>query len=182
MYTRVWLIVSQIKSSMNSPSVITATVAEAVQVKVHSAFKHLRWLHVDRVYCCKSSCELEGEEEEDQVKKKKKKKKTFARERKGEERRGRVRVSKMKRRKLMYIFPLLIMSVMMSVLGERSIFPENGYYSYHPSYYHDLPPNRPLPSKIPFGMPMGGYSAEGRGPPFGLVAFYFEVRNDHESH
>lgn len=78
----------------------------------------------------------------------------------------------------MYIYPLMLMSLMMSVLGERSIFPENGYYSYHPSYYHDLPPNRPLPSKIPFGMPMGGYSAEGRGPPFGLVAFYFEVRSD----
>lgn len=80
----------------------------------------------------------------------------------------------MRRRKLqhhLYIFPILILSV----VGEQSIFPENGYYSYHPAYYHDLPPARPLPSKIPFGMPMGGFSAEGRGPPFGLVAFYFEV-------
>ena len=57
---------------------------------------------------------------------------------------------------------------------EQSVFPESGYYSYHPHYFHDLPPNRPLPAKIPFGLPMGGYSAGGRGPPFGLVAFYVE--------
>ena len=76
-----------------------------------------------------------------------------------------------RRTKLLYIFPILILAV----VGERSIFPENGYYSYHPAYFHDLPPPRPLPSKIPFGMPLGGFSAEGRGPPFGLVAFYFEV-------
>lgn len=58
---------------------------------------------------------------------------------------------------------------------EQSIFPENGYYSYHPAYYHDLPPARPLPAKIPFGMPIGGYSASGQGPPYGLVAFYVDT-------
>lgn len=58
---------------------------------------------------------------------------------------------------------------------EQSIFPENGYYSYHPAYYHDLPPARPLPAKIPFGLPVGGYSASGHGPPYGLVAFYVDT-------
>lgn len=69
----------------------------------------------------------------------------------------------------------LLPVILVVVAGqEQSVFPESGYYSYHPHYYHDLPPNRPLPSKIPFGMPMGGYSARGQGPPFGLVAFYVE--------
>lgn len=63
--------------------------------------------------------------------------------------------------------------------GEQSSFPEYGFYSYHPHYNHDLPPARPLPKKIPFGMPMGGYSMEGNGPPFGLVAFYFDAFGHH---
>ena len=71
----------------------------------------------------------------------------------------------------LYVIPMLVLMVK----SERSVFPEYGYYSYHPAYDHDLPPDRPLPAKIPFGMPLGGYSMEGRGPPFGLVAFYFEA-------
>ena len=71
---------------------------------------------------------------------------------------------------------LLVMHAPASLVAgqEQSVFPESGYYSYHPHYFHDLPPNRPLPSKIPFGLPVGGYSAGGQGPPFGLVAFYVE--------
>lgn len=73
---------------------------------------------------------------------------------------------------ILFMLPVFYAGI---VTSERSVFPESGYYSYHPAYDHDLPPNRPLPSKIPFGLPIGGYSAEGRGPPFGLVAFYIEA-------
>lgn len=75
----------------------------------------------------------------------------------------------------LYVIPMLILMVK----SERSVFPEYGYYSYHSAYDHDLPPNRPLPAKIPFGMPLGGYSQEGRGPAFGLVAFYVEAYGHH---
>ena len=85
-----------------------------------------------------------------------------------------MRVSKRTSDFISGFFPVLVLT---SVCHgqEQSIFPENGYYSYHPAYYHDLPPARPLPAKIPFGMPVGGYSASGHGPPYGLVAFYVDT-------
>lgn len=81
------------------------------------------------------------------------------------------KIMKISNHEYLYVIPMLVLMVK----SERSVFPEYGYYSYHPAYDHDLPPNRPLPAKIPFGMPLGGYSQEGRGPPYGLVAFYFEA-------
>jgi len=77
----------------------------------------------------------------------------------------------MSKHEYLYVLPMLVLIVK----SEKSIFPEYGYYSYHPAYDNDLPPSRPLPAKIPFGMPLGGYSQDGRGPPYGLVAFYFEA-------
>ncbi|KAI1289426.1 hypothetical protein HDE_08384 [Halotydeus destructor] len=79
----------------------------------------------------------------------------------------------------MILLSVTVTYLLLGVSCERSVFPEYGHYSYHSHYDHDVAPARPLPKKIPFGMPMGGYSLEGRGPPFGLVAFYYDAYGHH---
>lgn len=48
---------------------------------------------------------------------------------------------------------------------------ESGYYSYHPAYSHDLPAPDHYTGPIPFGLPMGGFSMNGKGPAYGLQAY-----------
>lgn len=46
-----------------------------------------------------------------------------------------------------------------------------GYYSYYPEYSHDIPAPHHYSGPVPFGLPMGGFSMNGRGPAFGLQAY-----------
>ena len=46
-----------------------------------------------------------------------------------------------------------------------------GFYSYYPQYSHDIPAPHHYSGPIPFGLPMGGFSMNGRGPAFGLQAY-----------
>lgn len=46
-----------------------------------------------------------------------------------------------------------------------------GFYSYYPEYGHDIPAPDHYSGPIPLGLPMGGFSANGRGPAFGLQAY-----------
>jgi len=46
-----------------------------------------------------------------------------------------------------------------------------GYFSYHPEYLHDLPAPNHYMGPVPFGLPMGGFSMNGKGPAFGLQAY-----------
>jgi hypothetical protein len=46
-----------------------------------------------------------------------------------------------------------------------------GYFSYHPEYLHDLPAPDHYMGPVPFGLPMGGFSMNGKGPAFGLQAY-----------
>ncbi|RWS06262.1 hypothetical protein B4U79_01422 [Dinothrombium tinctorium] len=43
--------------------------------------------------------------------------------------------------------------------------------AYHPAYLHDNPSSHSYTGPIPFGLPVGGFSMHGKGPPLGLMAY-----------
>ncbi|RWS11310.1 hypothetical protein B4U79_02676, partial [Dinothrombium tinctorium] len=46
-----------------------------------------------------------------------------------------------------------------------------GHYDQTPAYQRDVPRSNDFRGRIPFGLPVGGYSLKGVGPPYGLTAY-----------
>lgn len=67
---------------------------------------------------------------------------------------------------------LIVMSCWSLLVGIVVAQKENvGFYANHPAYAHDLPRADHYRGPVPFGLPLGGRSLHGRGPPFGLASY-----------
>lgn len=73
---------------------------------------------------------------------------------------------------LFFSFFVPVASIVDSPIYDRFFYTIRfGYHDNHPDYESDLPRADQYREKIPFGLPAGFFSARGKGPPVGLLAY-----------